>query len=112
MGVRFVSGFDVVGLRLHEERFGQVSQYMHKVRGVGVIGHRDILHEERKRKDKHTQLCVFFNGLLLSNLETLRLGSSEIILVVGHCGGWCSWWGDVVLCLNDISSSYMHMLLV
>ena len=71
---------------------------------IGAIGHRDILEREREReregdKKKHTQLRVLFNGLLLSNLEALGLGGSEIILVVGHCGGWCSRWGYIVILL-------------
>lgn len=35
-------------------------------------------------RHKHTQLLVFFNGFLLSHLETLGLGGSKIIVVVGH----------------------------
>lgn len=63
---------------------------------------QDILGKEgnginaRSRADsEHTQLCIFLNGLLLSNLEALGLGGSEIIfVVVGHCDG-CSWVGGV-----------------
>jgi len=49
----------------------------------------------RNRADgEHTQLLVFFNGLLLSDLEALGLGGSEIIVVVvGHCACcWLSSW--------------------
>lgn len=38
---------------------------------------------------RHTQLCIFLNCLLLSNLEALGLGGSEIILVVVGHGAVC-----------------------
>lgn len=96
MGVRFVSGFDVVGLRLHEERYGQVSQYMHKVRGVGVIGYRDILYEERKRKTSipsfvYSSMVFFSPTLKPSVLEAVRSSWWSAIVVVGVLsGGGCS----------------------
>lgn len=44
--------------------------------------------DARNRADsEHTQLLVFLNGLLLSDLKALGLGGGEIIVVVvGHCG--------------------------
>ena len=36
------------------------------------------------RFGEHTQLFVFIQCLLLANLETLRLGRSEIIVMVSH----------------------------
>ena len=67
---------------------------MHKVRGVGAVGHRDILHRERERKRKtnipsfvYSSMVFFSPTLKPSVLEAARSSWWSAIVVVGVLGG-------------------------
>ena len=79
------SSASVWGDTLSDEGFGQVRCYS----GVGIWGFGDedrvpnrTNRRQRDESSRLTELVVFVQGLLLTNLESLSPGRSEIF--VGH----------------------------